>query len=250
VEAQGGAYATGVLVLILSAAVAVALELWRESRSRRRLSMYFWLVSAIFLFTLIDNVIERSDGVVIAGCFIVGVLTLSGLSRWRRATELRVTELKFADDLSGRLCSSLVGKKVSLVPIRTLSPESIARKATEIRKYYAVKGPLAFVHVRLLDNRSEFLGPVKLRIRKDDDNYVIEASEAVAIANTIAYLSEVIDPISIFIGLSRQNPMAQAFRYLLWGEGETGLMLYTILVRYWSWTPEEDVRPLIFLMSD
>lgn len=250
VEAQGGAYATGVLVLILSAAVAVALELWRESRSRRRLSVYFWLVSAIFLFTLIDNVIERSDGVIIAGCFIVGVLTLSGLSRWRRATELRVTELTFADDLSSRSCSSLVGKKVSLIPIRTLSPESIARKAAEIRKYYTVKGPLAFVHVRLLDNRSEFLGPVKLRITKNAENYVIEASEAVAIANTIAYLSEVIDPISIFIGLSRQSPMAQAFRYLLWGEGETGLMLYTILVRYWSWTPEEDVRPLIFLMSD
>jgi hypothetical protein len=23
-----------------------------------------------------------------------------------------------------------------------------------------------------------------------------------------------------------------------------------ILLRYWDWTPEEDVRPLIFLMSD
>jgi len=249
VEAQSGAYATGVLVLILSAAVAVALELWRESRSRR-LSVYFWLVSAVFLFTLMDNVIERSDGVIIAGCFIVGVLSLSGLSRWRRATELRVTELRFVDGLSRGLCSSLVGKKVNLIPIRTLRPESIARKAAEIRKYYTVQGPLAFVHVRLLDNRSEFLGAVKLSVKKDQENYVIEASEAVAIANTIAYLSEVIDPVSIFIGLSRQNPMAQAFRYLLWGEGETGLMLYTILVRYWSWTPEEDVRPLIFLMSD
>jgi hypothetical protein len=23
-----------------------------------------------------------------------------------------------------------------------------------------------------------------------------------------------------------------------------------ILLRYWDWTPEEDVRPMIFLMSD
>jgi len=44
--------------------------------------------------------------------------------------------------------------------------------------------------------------------------------------------------------------MTQAFRYLLWGEGETGLMLYTVLVRYWESTPEEDVRPLLFLVSD
>jgi hypothetical protein len=54
----------------------------------------------------------------------------------------------------------------------------------------------------------------------------------------------------ILVGLTRQDLMAQAVRYLLFGEGETGLMVYTILLRYWEWTPEEDVRPLIFLMSD
>jgi len=27
-------------------------------------------------------------------------------------------------------------------------------------------------------------------------------------------------------------------------------MVYKILLRYWQWTPEEDVRPIIFLMSD
>ena len=44
--------------------------------------------------------------------------------------------------------------------------------------------------------------------------------------------------------------MTQALRYLLWGEGEIGLMTYKILRRYWQWTPEDDVRPIIFLMSD
>jgi hypothetical protein len=44
--------------------------------------------------------------------------------------------------------------------------------------------------------------------------------------------------------------MGQAIRYLLFGEGETGLMVYAILLKHWEWTPEEDVRPLIFLMSD
>jgi hypothetical protein len=44
--------------------------------------------------------------------------------------------------------------------------------------------------------------------------------------------------------------LSQAFRHILFGEGETGLMVYTVLQRYWQWTPEEDVRPLIFLMSD
>jgi hypothetical protein len=90
--------------------------------------------------------------------------------------------------------------------------------------------------------------PLEVTLRKEGDDYVGEVYGA--IANTIAYISEAIDPISIFIGLSRRDLMAQAVRYLLFGEGETGLMVYTILLRYWDWTPEEDVRPLIFLMSD
>jgi len=128
--------------------------------------------------------------------------------------------------------------------------ESIARKTAEIRKYSAVRGTLAFVHVRLLDNRSDFLAPLRLRLWKEGDHFLIEVTGAVAIANTIAYLSEMIDPISIFVGLSRLHPMTQALRYLLWGQGETGLMLYAVLVRYWESTAEEDVRPLIFLLSD
>lgn len=250
VEAQAGAYATGVLVLILSAAVAVALALWRESRATRALSLYFWLVSGVFLFTLVDNVIERPDGIVIASCFIVGVLSFSAVSRWRRATELRVAGMTPDDAVTSLVLPSLVGKKVNMVPIRTMDLESITRKTAEIRRFSAVPGPLAFVHVRLLDNRSDFLAPLRLRIRRQGENFLIEVSGAVAIANTIAYLSEKIDPISIFIGLSRRHPMTQAFRYLLWGEGETGMMLYAVLVRYWESTPEEDVRPLIFLISD
>ena len=89
-----------------------------------------------------------------------------------------------------------------------------------------------------------------MTLRKEGDDYVGEIYGAVAIANSIAFVSESIDPISIFLGLTRRELMAQAMRYLLFGEGETGLMVYKILLRYWDWTPEEDVRPLIFLMSD
>ena len=113
-----------------------------------------------------------------------------------------------------------------------------------------MRGPFVFLHVNLLDNRSEFLAPLEVDLRKEGDDYVVEVHGAVAIANTIAYLSEAMDPISIFLGLTRRDLMAQAMRYLLFGEGETGLMVYTILLRYWDWTPEDDVRPLIFLMRD
>jgi hypothetical protein len=107
-----------------------------------------------------------------------------------------------------------------------------------------------FLHVNLLDNRSEFSAPLELSLLKEGDDYVGEVHGAIAIANTIAYISEAIDPISIFIGLTRRALTAQVVRFLLFGEGETGLMVYMILLRYWDWTSEEDVRPLIFLMSD
>jgi hypothetical protein len=118
----------------------------------------------------------------------------------------------------------------------------IARaQGREIRTYYHVKGPLAFLHVGLLDNRSEFMAPLSVRVFREGENSVIEVSGAIAIAYTIAYISELIDPISIFVGLTRQNLMSQSFQFLLWGEGETGLMLYKILLRYWEWTPGEVV---------
>ena len=113
-----------------------------------------------------------------------------------------------------------------------------------------MQGQFLFLHVNLLDNRSEFQAPLEITLRKEGEDYVGEVYGAIAIANTIAYVSECIDPISIFLGLTRRDLMGQAARYLLFGEGETGLMVYTVLLRYWDWTPEEDVRPLIFLMSD
>ena len=79
---------------------------------------------------------------------------------------------------------------------------------------------------------------------------LVTGTGAVAVANAIAFVSEAIDPISIFIGLTRRGLMGQALRFLLFGEGETGLMVYTVLLRYWDWTHEEDVRPVIYLLSD
>ena len=248
VEAQGGAYATGVLVLMLSAAIAAALSLWRERR--QTMSLYCWLVAGVFGFTTVDNVIERPDGIIIASIFIFVTISISAISRYLRATELRVSELSFVDEKSARLWNSITGKKVDLIPMRTSSPKGRAAKFKEIRRYYRTKDQAAFVNVTLLDNRSEFFAPLQVTVREENGNYVIEVSQAIAIANTIAYISELIDPCSIFLGLTRRNPMNQALRFLLFGEGETGLMVYKILLRYWEWSPEEDVRPLIFLMSD
>ena len=78
----------GVLVLMLSAGMAAAIALWREQR--KALSMYCWIVAAIFAYTLVDNVIERPDGIIIASIFIVMIVIVSGVSRYMRATNARL----------------------------------------------------------------------------------------------------------------------------------------------------------------
>ena len=78
----------------------------------------------------------------------------------------------------------------------------------------------------------------------------LDGQGAVAVANSIAYLSELLDPVSIVLGLTHRNLMRQSLAYLIWGEGETGLMLYSILVRRWELTKPTLGRPLIFLMSE
>jgi hypothetical protein len=248
VEAQSGAYATGVLVLILSAAFAATLALWRERRWL--IATYSGILCVVFAYTLADNCLERPDGLIIGAILTFLLMLACGLSRSLRSVELRISEGWFADTESWELGPELRGKKVHLIPMKSPSADARNKKRAEIAKYYGVRGPFLFLHVNLLDNRSEFSAPLEAMIRKEGNDYFAEVYGAIAIANSIAFVSECVDPISVFIGLTRRDLMTQGLRYILFGEGETGLMVYTILLRYWDSTSEEDVRPLIFLMSD
>ena len=76
VDAQGGAYATGVLVLMTSAAVAVTLSAWRNARPMA--GSCFALITLVFVYTTLVNVIERPDGLKI-GAFFIAAIVLSSL---------------------------------------------------------------------------------------------------------------------------------------------------------------------------
>ena len=252
VEAQGGAYATGVLALICSAAVAVTLATWREARTERRfpvLGVTFALITLVFVYTLVDNIHTRPDGIVISSVFIAAILLLGAVSRYQRATEFRVERLAFADDASAALFEHIRSQKVNLVTIKHIA-ETFEHYRTRIRKHYNVGGAFCFVHVDLAEDRSLFDTSCTLKVGRIGDDYRITISNAVAVPNVIAYVSELVDPHGIFLGLTDENPMSQALRFLLWGEGETGVLVYHILLRYWGATPGADRRPNLYLMSE
>jgi hypothetical protein len=252
VNRQGGAYATGVLVLMFSAAVAVALALWRERSWTQPLSyakaIYFGVITIVFAYTLVANVIERPDGVIIASCFIFLLLVLSGVSRYQRATEMRVSEFEFIDLESERLWNSICSHKVNLVPHHANEPHYRAELKSKVLEHFKLHGPMAFLYVRLTDNRSEFYSCLRVRVVREGEDYVIEATGAAAIANTIAFLTDVLNPISVILGLTQRNMMKQSLAFVLWGEGETGMVVYSVLVKFWQANPKPD-HPLLFLMS-
>lgn len=126
VEAQSSAYATGVLVLILSAALAATLALWRERRYL--LGTYTGFITLVFAYTLIDNCVERPDGVIIGSVFTIVLMLVCGISRSMRAMEIRIPYGFYVDVESWQLGPQIRGKKVHLVPSERPRSRPAARR--------------------------------------------------------------------------------------------------------------------------
>ena len=248
VDAQGGAYATGVLVLMFSAACAAAISLWKE-RSYHAQRLLLGCGAGVCLYHLDQHAgtsgrhhyRELLHRVHPDGERHQPLLESHRTARGRMPFHGRESE---------RLWKMITDQHVNMVPVPSLDEEFRADRAAKIRKYYNVEGVLVFVHVTLLDNRSEFLSPLLITVRQEDGQFLVEASQAVAKANAVAYLSQELHPAAIYLGLSRQNLMRQSFRYFLLGEGETGLMVYTILQHLWEARKKPEERPRLFLMSE
>ena len=99
VDAQAGAYATGVLALMTSAAVAVTLTEWR--RGHRGAGAFFGVVAAVFIYTITVTILDRPEGLVIALIFIAMIVIISLVSRISRSTELRVQKVTFDERRTG-----------------------------------------------------------------------------------------------------------------------------------------------------
>jgi hypothetical protein len=95
VNAQAGAYATGILAMMVSAAFAVMITVRRGRQGAAVL--WFGLVTLVLVYALVDNVIETPDGIIISFGFILGIGVVSLVSRVWRSTELRAERIEFDD---------------------------------------------------------------------------------------------------------------------------------------------------------
>jgi hypothetical protein len=247
VDAQGGAYATGVLVLITSASVAVSLS---ARRARRRVpTLLFGVVSAIFLYTTIANVIERPDGLRIGGLFVLAILIVSFASRGRRAFELRgegitfdEAALKYLEGMSR--CGTL----------RLIAHDPDLRDANEYREKVAKVrrdndipkwAPVVFVEVTVVD-ASDFETALHVHGEERFGHRILTVRSSV-VANTIAEVLLAIPERTglvphVYFTWTEGNPLANLLRFLFVGAGEIAPVTREVLREA---EPDPDRRPRV-----
>jgi hypothetical protein len=245
VTSQGGAYATGVLVLMGSAALAVTLAGWRERRSW----VGYMLLTFIFLYTIIVNIIERPDGVKIASWFIVTIIGTSMISRVMRSTELRVQAVE-PDDLALRFIREAASTPVRIIANRPDSglAEEYDHKLREASESHHLPGErVLFLEVRPGDV-SEFSGVLKVQGADVAGHHVLRCvSGAIpnAIAALLLYIRDETGRVPhAYFGWTEGNPIAYLLKFLAFGEGDTAPVTREVLRQS---EPDPMRRPRIHL---
>jgi hypothetical protein len=208
VEAQAGAYATGVLALMTSATIAVTLSAHRHAQ--RLATVLFGLIAAIFIYTTAVTVWSQPEGLKIAGLFILAIIITSVVSRLWRQTELRVSKVvldrnaeRFIDEASdGTIHIIAHDTDHCTVPDYTLKEREqrigggIPRKATVL-----------FLEVNVCDP-SEFAPDLNVKGVQVGPHRVLRA-ESAAVPNAIA----------AFLLYLRERTGTIPHAYFQWTEG-------------------------------
>ncbi|MSQ92933.1 MAG: amino acid transporter [Gemmataceae bacterium] len=251
VEAQGSAYATGVLVLMSSACIATLIDRWRARSGVWffRLSWPFALITVVFLYTTLANMIEKPDGLLIAIWFILAIVLSSIVSRFLRSKEMRSHGMDFVAAQSRFLWDSMKMLEFPvLVPHRPGS-RSIREKEESIRKEHRLGPdvPVVFIEANLGD-ASDFLQTPLMEVIQEEGVFILRINRCASIAHTIAALalelSKAGAPPEIHFGWSDQNPLSATIGFLLFGEGNVPWMVRE-LIRDAEPNPERQPRVVI-----
>jgi hypothetical protein len=250
VDAQGGAYATGVLVIMTSAAFAVMLSaLWKYDSLSATLA--FGLVTLIFAYTLVANIIQRPDGIKIASFFIATIIFVSLASRVRRSLELRQERIELDEKARRFVEEASEGEEIHLIAHRRRysdDPEEYARKLEEQQEYNHIPGdaPVLFLEIDVEDP-SEFEEEV-LEVRGVNvSGYRVLRAESTVVPNAIAafllYLRDMTgNTPHCYFGWTEGNPIVYVIRYILFGEGDTAPVTHEVLREA---EPDLERRPAI-----
>ncbi|MFJ1791769.1 APC family permease [Kitasatospora griseola] len=234
VDKQGGAYATGVLVLITSAAIAVTIA--ARAARQHRWTIGFAIIAAVFVYTTVINIAERPDGVKIGACFIAGIVLVSLASRLARAFELRVTDVQL-DEVAERFVRDTAHRTIRFIATKPATRD-LAEYRDKVHQIRAdndipVEDDLVFVEVTVLDP-SDFEAELKVRGEVLHDRYRVLTLEHSSVPNALAaILLHVRDTTGqlphIYFEWTEGSPFAQFLRFFLFGQGEVAPVTREVL---------------------
>ena len=240
VNAQAGAYATGILAMMVSGSIAVTISALR--RRQRLAGTGFALLSLILLYALAANVIEKPDGLTISAFFILGIIAISLVSRVARTTELRADVIRFDENARRFIADSLdYDGALNLIANRRQAGDNqeYSEKEYEQRGQNAVPGTadVIFLEIDIIDP-SNFGGTLDV-YGVDVDGHRVLRVESPAAPNAIAaVLLALRDTAGViphaYFEWSEGNPLAHLMLYLLLGRGDTPPVVREILRKHES----------------
>nr|WP_198170998.1 amino acid transporter [Actinoplanes awajinensis] len=246
VNAQAGAYATGILAMMVSGAFAVTVSVLRAGR--RLATAGFGALTAVLLYALVKNVISKPDGIAISGMFIAGIVIVSLISRVSRTTELRADRIEFDAAARQFVTDSLAfDGALNLIANRRERGDAAeyAEKESEQRIHNPVPGSadVLFLEIEVVDP-SDFSDTLQVRGVEVAPYRVLRAS-APAGPNAIAAVllalqqSTGVQP-HCYFAWAEGSPLVHMFRYFLLGRGDTAPVVREIIRKQ---QPDPDLRP-------
>ncbi|MFB9449921.1 APC family permease [Dactylosporangium vinaceum] len=235
VNAQAGAYATGILAMMVSGAVAVTISAFRAGQ--KAAGSAFTVLTLILLYALGANVVEKPDGILISAIFIGGIVLVSLVSRISRTTELRTDAIEFDDEARRFVTESIAyDGELNIVANRREAGDraEYEGKEAEQRGLNPVPGraDIIFLEVSVVDP-SQFSGTLRVD-GVDVDGYRVLRTESPAAPNAIAaILLALRDATGVrphaYFEWAEGSPLTHLFRYLILGRGDTAPVVREII---------------------
>ncbi|MEU0881944.1 amino acid transporter [Lentzea sp. NPDC005914] len=227
VNAQAGAYATGILAMMVSGSFAVTVSAWRKKQ--RGATIGFTVLTLVLLYALVENVIEKPDGITISFFFILGIVAISLVSRVSRTTELRVDKIKFDEKARDFITYTIANDgRITLIANRRQDGDKAEydEKETEQRGINPVPGSadVIFLEIDIVDP-SAFSNVLCVQGVEVDGHRILRASAPAAPNAIAAILLALRDSTGVIphahFEWSEGNPLGHLFRYLILGRGDT-----------------------------
>jgi len=249
VDAQAGAYATGVLAIITSAAVAVTLAASRKGNPKATIG--FGAIAAVFIYTTMITVIGNREGLKIALLFIAAIIATSLISRVWRSTELRVKDVRFDSLASTFLEEAAASGSIRIIanhPDDRTPREYLLKEKQERDASHIPQGEIILFLEVTVGDASEFAPDLTVRGESIAGHRILHGVGS-AVPNAIAaILLRIRDETGVqphcYFGWTEGNPLKYLARFILFGEGDIAPVTHEILRKA---EPNPSRRPAIHI---